>query len=195
MCLVAPYPFRDEPLDEFNVTREFDVTGAGEVWYARPQLFFKCTLCPTGAMDNTRRHKEFSLVFFNTLEPISLTPDSCMQLKGVPMLYERSSTVLPSLYVCPVANVLERVPLIPCYLNGNTSNTIPYRYRGAIPGLSQLRLLRIQDPIVGPVAGSSRSTYGCGATEEHIHGRLLWQTLRPCGSSEFKNPEHMERPP
>ena len=97
-------------LSEFNVTREFDITGAGEVWYARPQLFFKCTLCPTGAMENTRRHKGFSLVFFNTFdsgfEPISLTPDSCMQQQGVPMLYELSSTVLPSLYVCPVENVL-----------------------------------------------------------------------------------------
>ena len=120
-------------MDEFNVTRDFDTTGAGEVWYARPQLFFKCTLCPTGAMENTQRHKEFSLILFNTFEPISLTPDSCMQQKGVPMLYEWSRTVLASLYVCPVENVLGRVPLIPCYLNGNTSNTIPYRYRGAIP--------------------------------------------------------------
>jgi hypothetical protein len=123
-------------LDEFNVTRDFDITGAGEVWYAsiaRQQLFFKCTLCPTGAMEHTQRHKEFSLVFFSTFEPISLTPDSCIQQKGVPMLYEQSRTVLPSLYVCPVENVLGRVPLIPCYLNGNTSNTIPHRYRGAIP--------------------------------------------------------------
>jgi hypothetical protein len=78
-------------------------------------------------------YKEFSLVFFSTFEPISLTLDNCMQQKGVPMLYERSVTVLPSLYVCPVANVLGSVPLIPCYLHGNTSNTIPYKYRGAIP--------------------------------------------------------------
>ena len=50
------------------------------------------------------------------------------------MLYERSRSVLPSLYVCPVENVLGCVPLILCrYLNGNTSNTIPHRYRGAIP--------------------------------------------------------------
>ena len=133
VCLVAPLPFRSEPLDEFNVSRDFDITGAGEVWYARPQLFFRCTLCPTGAMGDSRTYKEFSLVFFNTFEPISLTPDSCLQLKGVPMLYERSATVLPSLYVCPVQNVLGRVPLIPCYLNGNDSNTIPYKYRGAIP--------------------------------------------------------------
>ncbi len=163
MCLVAPHPFQNEPLDEFNVTRDFDITGARDVWYARPYLFFKCTLCPTGEMGNTRRHKEFSLVFFSTFEPISLTPDSCMQQKGVPMLYERTRTVLPSLYVCPVENVLWRVLLIPCYLNGNTSNT--HRYKA----LSQLRRRRNQDPTVGPVAGSSRSTYGCGAMEEHFH--------------------------
>jgi hypothetical protein len=92
VCLVAPYPFGNEPLDEFDVTRDFDITDAGEVWYARPQLFFKCTLCPTGIL-------------------------------------------LPSLYVCPVENVLGRVPLIPCYLDGNTSNTIPHTgmYSGAIP--------------------------------------------------------------
>jgi hypothetical protein len=145
VCLVTPYPFQNEPLDEFNVTRDFHVTGAGEVWYAWQQLFSKCTLCPTGAMEHTQRHKEFSLVFFSTFESISLTPDSCMQQKGVPMLYELSRTVLPSLslYVClsPVKNVLGRVPLIPCYLDGNTSNTIPHMYRGA----SQLRRLQIQD--------------------------------------------------
>ena len=133
VCLVAPFPFRTEPLEEFNVTRDFDVTGGGEVWYARQQFFFRCTLCPTGAMNDTRRHREFSLVFFSTFEPIRLTPDSCMQRKGVPMLYKRAATVLLTLYVCPVENVLGRVPLIPCYLNGNTRNTIQYKYRGAIP--------------------------------------------------------------
>jgi hypothetical protein len=133
VCLVAPYPFRIEPIDEFNVTRDFDITGAGDVWYARPQLFFRCSLCPTGAMADSCQYREFSLVFFNTFEPISLTPDSCMQQKGVPMLYERSATVLLSLYVCPVKNMLGRVPLIPCYLNGNKSNTIQHRYRGDIP--------------------------------------------------------------
>ena len=53
-----------------------------------------------------------TLVFFSTFEPISLTPDSYMQQKGVPKLYKRAATVLPSLYVCPVQNVLGRVPLI-----------------------------------------------------------------------------------
>ena len=86
--------------------------GVGMFWYARPQLFFKFTLCPTGEMGFSRRHKEYSLFFFSTFEPISLITDSCMQRKGVPMLYERSSAVLPTLCFCPVENVLGQVPLI-----------------------------------------------------------------------------------
>ena len=84
-------------------------------------------------MGDTTSHKYVSLVFFNTFEPISLTPESCMQSKGVPMLYERAASQVPSLYVCPVENVLGRVPLIPCYLNGNSVNTIPHCFRCKIP--------------------------------------------------------------
>jgi hypothetical protein len=80
-----------------------------------PLLFFTCTVCPTGHMGDTTSHKDVSLVFFtvNTFEPISLTPESCMQRKGFPMLYERAASQVPSLYVCPVENVLGGVPLIP----------------------------------------------------------------------------------
>ena len=38
-----------------------------------------------------------------------------------------------SLYVCPVENVLGRVHLIPCFLNGNSLNTIPHSFRSRIP--------------------------------------------------------------
>ena len=74
-----------------------------------------------------------SLVFFSTFEPISLTPDSCMQKNDIPMLYERASSQLPTLYVCPVENVLGRVPLIQCFLNGNKNNTIPHSLRYEVP--------------------------------------------------------------
>ena len=42
---------------------------------------------------------------------------------------------MQSLYVCQVENVLGRVPLIPCYLNGNSLNTIPHwhSFRSRIP--------------------------------------------------------------
>ena len=133
VCLVAPYPYRLQPLEDFDPIGDLDTSGGGDLWYARPLLFFRCTLSPTGKMGDARTHKEFSLVFFSTFEPINLTPDSCMQRKGVPMLYERAATQVPSLYVCPVENVLGRVPLIPCYLNGNSLNTIPHSFRSRIP--------------------------------------------------------------
>ena len=95
--------------------------------------FFSCSLCPTGQMEDKASHREVSLVFFSTFEPISLTPDSCMQRNGIPMLYERAASQLPTLYVCPVENVLGRVPLMPCYLNGNSHNTIPHSLRQVVP--------------------------------------------------------------
>ena len=72
-------------------------------------------------------HKELSLVFFSTFEPINITPHSVMQRNGVPMLYDTaSSSNLPSLYICPVSNVLGRVPLIPCFIAGNKHPTLPH---------------------------------------------------------------------
>jgi hypothetical protein len=49
------------------------------------------------------------------------------------MVYERAASQLPTLYVCPVENVLGRVPLIPCYLKGNLHNTIPHSLRHRVP--------------------------------------------------------------
>ncbi len=103
-----------EPLEEFDHIADMDIIRGGDVWYARLLLFFNCTLCPTGRMAATNEHMAVSLVFFCTFEPISLTSDSCMQTKGVPMVYERADTQVPTLYVCPVENVLDSVPLIPC---------------------------------------------------------------------------------
>ena len=36
---------------------------------------------------------------------------------------------LPCLYICPVANVLGRTPLIPCFIGGNRHPTILYRFK------------------------------------------------------------------
>ncbi len=69
-----------------------------------------------------RLHKEESLVYFSTFEPINLTPGSVKQRAGMPMLYDSASNQrLPCLYICPVTNVLGRAPLIPCFVGGNSS--------------------------------------------------------------------------
>ncbi len=51
--------------------------------------------------------------------------------RAVRMRAERVPASNP--YVCPVENVLGRVPLIPCFLRGNTNNTIPYSLRYEVP--------------------------------------------------------------
>ena len=88
------------PLQDFDPLTDFDMTGSDDVWFARPQLFFSCSLCPTGQMEDKASHMEVSLVFFSTFEPISLTPDSCMQRNGIPMLYELAASQLPTRLPC-----------------------------------------------------------------------------------------------
>ena len=49
-----------------------------------------------------------------------------LQRAGVSMLYDSASNPrLPCLYICPVANVLGRAPVIPCFIGGNRYPTIP----------------------------------------------------------------------
>ncbi len=111
--LLAPYPNDLNQVERFNVATNLDLQGDGLVWYARPQLFFNCTLSPTGAKGPGYRasHKEVSLVYFSTFEPIDLTLDSIIQQAGVPMLCDSASNPsLPCLYICPIANVLGRAP-------------------------------------------------------------------------------------
>jgi hypothetical protein len=130
VVILAPFPNNPNPVAEFDVVCGFDLKGDGLVWYARPQLFFNCTRCSRCCQgpEYSADHKEVSLVYFSSFEPIYLTPNSVMQKAGVPMLYDISiNPRLPSLYIYPVANVLGRAPLIPCFIDGNTHPTIPYK--------------------------------------------------------------------
>jgi hypothetical protein len=127
VVVLGPCPNNPNPMESFNVKTDF-----GLVWYVRPpsQLFFNCTLCPTGAKGDSSTHNEVSLVYFSTSEPIQLTLDTIMQQPGVPMLYDSASNPrLPYLYICPVANVLGRAPLIPCFIGSNRHPTIPHRFK------------------------------------------------------------------
>jgi hypothetical protein len=82
------------------------------LWYAKPQLFFNCTVAPTGHLHNKRLYVQLSLIFFSTFEQINITPNSLMQRNGVPMLFDSaSSTNLPSLYLCRSCHVLGSVLL------------------------------------------------------------------------------------
>ena len=130
LCLFdCPLPEPPQPPRDLQYATDFDMSGNCLLWYCRLQLLFRCTLCPAGAFHDTLRHTEVSLAFFSTVEPVNLASGSVMQQEGVPIFYDSaSSSALPSLYICPVKNVLGRVPLIPCFVEGNTSPTIPHRF-------------------------------------------------------------------
>ncbi len=134
--LLAPGPYQNyqNQVESFNIKTNFYLQEDGLVWYAHPQPFFNCTLCPTGAQAAgfSSTHKEVSLVYFSTFEPIQLTPDSIMQQAGVPMLYSgysASNLRLPCLYICPVANVMGRAPLVQCFIRGNSHPMIPHCFK------------------------------------------------------------------
>jgi hypothetical protein len=57
-----------EPLEVFNPIGDLDTTGRDDVWYARPLLFFTCTLSPIGHIGKSILCKDVSLVFFSTFE-------------------------------------------------------------------------------------------------------------------------------
>jgi hypothetical protein len=40
LCLVAPYPFRLEPLDEFDPLCDFEMTGGDDVWFCLTTIVF-----------------------------------------------------------------------------------------------------------------------------------------------------------
>jgi hypothetical protein len=77
------------------------------------------------------------------------------------MQYKRvsSGSQMPSLYACPVENVLGRVHLIPCYLNGNS--TQPIQVLTASGVRFQRTLLQIQDPTMGQARGASCLNLKC----------------------------------
>jgi hypothetical protein len=101
--------------------------------YACPQLFFTCVLRPkNGRLQKNRTYKsgpddiECTLVFFSTFEELNLPIKGPMEDSGVVKLYEPSPT--PCLYVAPVENMVGRVPLIPLFLAGNSTPTIPHMF-------------------------------------------------------------------
>ena len=103
-------------------------------WVVKPQLFFSCHLRPRGArlprMANytyCQDEIQVQLVFYSTFEPMVLPIGGPMDAMGVQKLYAPSLT--PILYVGLVADVLGRVPLMPLFLLGNYTPTIPHQLR------------------------------------------------------------------
>jgi hypothetical protein len=124
VAVVILYPFKIED-DPADVPLE-------DCWYARPQLIFTCHLRPAdGRLPKNPSYRIgpddllLHLVFFRTFEELVLPIQGPMEDAKVIKIYDPSP--IPCLYVAPVANVLGRVPLIPWFLAGNSTPTIPHK--------------------------------------------------------------------
>ena len=180
--LVAQQPYNPAPAESFDFRADMDLSCNGFLWYAgyyaRPQLFFRCTVCPTGSLQTLSKHKELALVFFSTFEPITLTPGAVTQRNGVPMPYDiASSSNLPSLYLCLARNFLGRVPLTPCFVRGTGLQPCPT----ALATARELWLTAAME--LATASGFMRSTFGCGVMAGDSHAGLLSQR-RSCNGRQ-----------
>jgi hypothetical protein len=92
-----------------------------------------------------------------------------MKQEGVPMFYDSaSSTNLPKFHQCRADNVLGRVPMMPCFVAGNSTPILPHWF-GNSEGAAA-------DTSAGRSNGTS-STSGCGGMGGASHGMPLWQKL------------------
>jgi hypothetical protein len=80
----------------------------------------------TGSSNNSDEDIPLDLVFFSPFEELRLKAAGVMESKGIHRVYEPSP--VPTLYVGRVEDLLCQVPLIPCFLDGNATSTIPHKY-------------------------------------------------------------------
>jgi hypothetical protein len=107
----------------------------------RPDLIWHCTLCLKGTyiwhctlcLKGTAGRYNCSdedipicQIVFSPFEELRLRTAGIMESKGIHRVCEPSP--VPTLYVARVEDLLGRVPLIPCFLDGNATSTIPHKY-------------------------------------------------------------------
>jgi hypothetical protein len=96
----------------------------------QPDLICHCTLLPIGTVAGCYNSSDedilLNLVFFISFEELRLRTAGVMESKGIHRVCEPSS--VPTLYIGRVEDLLGRVPLIPCFLDGNATSTSPHKY-------------------------------------------------------------------
>ena len=129
MATIPPHPHYIGPRDaQYDVAAS--ISDPDSMWIVRPQLYFSCTLRPLNAAvdryNNSSDDIPLDLVFFSAFEDLLLRMTGTMESRGVRKLYEPSP--VPTLYVGRAEDVIGRVPLYPCFLDGNLTSTIPHKY-------------------------------------------------------------------
>ena len=125
MLVIPPFPFHPDP-DNFDTKTELE-----DAFIVRPLLFFKCFARPL--RENGSRSEisdndiPLSLMFYSKFEQCNLTPNHPLQKEGMTMVYDPKPTEI--LFVDYIDRALGRVPLMPCYISGNATPTIPQSFR------------------------------------------------------------------
>ncbi len=100
------------------------------MWFVHLQLFFTCTVRPLNATRSSYNSYSvdmaLDLVCFSAFEDLRLRTSGTMESNDTRKLYEPSP--VPTLYDGRVEDLRGRVPFVPCFLDGNTAATIPYKY-------------------------------------------------------------------
>ncbi len=91
-------------------------------------MYMLCTyiVAVTGRFNSSDEDIPLDLIFFSPFEELRLKAAGIMESKGIHRVYEPSP--VPTLYVGRVEDLLGRVPLIPCLLDGNATSTILHKY-------------------------------------------------------------------
>ena len=123
--MIPPFPYwRGDP-EDFDPEAD-----KGDIMFGRPELMGKIKLRPIGGTEAD--DFEVPIVFFSAFERVALTPDKPMQrLMETIQLYEPGPwpSLQPIMHVGLLRNVLGRAPLVPLFLRGNSTATIPHGMR------------------------------------------------------------------
>ncbi len=115
ILIIPPYPYCIEEVFE-------DVPLDG-CWFALPAT---CAQRVGGPQRIQPTAAALMTCVTTTFEELKLPISWPMESAGVTKLYEPFPT--PWLYVAPAANMVGRIPLIPLFLAGNSTHTIPHKY-------------------------------------------------------------------
>ena len=91
-------------------------------------MYMLCTyiVAVTFRFNSSEEDIPLDLIFFSPFEELRLKAAGLMESKGIHRVYEPSP--VPTLYVGRVEDLLSRVSLIPCFMDGNATSTIPHKY-------------------------------------------------------------------
>ena len=174
--ILPPYPFSLEDPSDMSLE---------DAWHARPQLFFKCLLRPRNGRppkhaSSTRGPDDIEecLVFFSTFEELKLPATGPMD-RATTKLYKQSPT--PILYVAPCHLMLGRVPLFPCFLQGNATvatPTISHKLRQLKGSAFQYGTANAAAADGRRGSNDTRSTRGCAAVVVWTRGASPGRSVR-----------------